>query len=103
VTGAGPLSEERAARFLALIPIANPGRFTLYQELAHLIVADLLRIFLNQPKFESVYWHAGRTVFDRMRKVCQKKMSHLGRTDAVHDVEAKSLLPGFADMRGQRL
>ena len=73
VAGARPLAQERAARFLALIPVASRGQFTLYQKLPYLIVADVLRVFINQPEFKAIYGHAGCTVLDGIRKVCQKK------------------------------
>src|SRR5450759_2591050 len=103
VTGAGPLAHKRAARFLTLIPVAGRGRFAAHPKLADFSVSNILPSIVNQPEVVTVHRHAGCTVLHGIRKVGQKKMPHLGRADAVDDVDTELLLPGFTNMDWQRL
>src|SRR5207253_2528175 len=88
VAGACPFALEGAARLLALVPVAVRRRRPTDAELADLAFRHLAAGIIDQPRLVAWHWHAGRAVADLAGIVAQEDVQHLGRADAIIDVDA---------------
>ena len=89
VAGAGPGALEGAARLLALVPVALGMRGPAHQHLADLAVADLAAGLVDEAQLVAGHGAARGAVAQIARGVGQIDVQHLGRADAVEDVDAE--------------
>ena len=103
VAGVRPLAREGAARLLALVPVALRRARAAHQQLAQLAVGDVRALVVDDAQVVAGHRDAGRAVAQLAGLVRDEDVQHLGRAEAVEDVDAEALLPFRADMLGQRL
>ncbi len=103
VAGARPFAEERRARLLAVVPIHHRAGRSAHLQLAHLAaLGDDVAVVIDQPEVVAGHRLAGGAVFHVAGAVRQEDMQHLGRAEAVEDVDAVALAPAPADLGRQR-
>src|SRR5438094_51438 len=103
VAAAGPRALESALRALALVPVhESAGRPANLQLAQFARPSDRVALVVDQPHLVSRHRLAGRAIPYFARTVGEEDVQHLGRADAVEDLDAGALGPAPADVRWQR-
>ena len=103
VAGARPFAQERRARLLAVVPIHHRAGRAAHLQFAHLAArCDDLAVVVDQADIVARHRLAGGAVFHLAGAVREENVQHLGRAEAVENVDAVALAPAPADIGRQR-
>ena len=92
VAGARPFAEEGGARLLAVVPVHDGAGRPAHLQLAHLAArVDHLAVVVDDAHVVAGHGLAGGAVFHVAGTVGQEDVQHLGRAEAVEDVDAVAL------------
>src|SRR5207248_11385398 len=98
VAGMRPLAREGLPRFRPLVPIAFGRARAPDQQFADLARAELATVLPDDLCIIARHRLAGRSVADLARAIAQANVQHLGRADAVQDVDADDLAPALGNV-----
>src|SRR5262249_31537697 len=102
VTSVGPLTHERATVLRPLIPVAFGGGRPADDELANFAGVKHAAVFADNLCVMAAHGTSGCAVVNLAGPVAQKDVKHLGRADAVKDIDPHLGAPLLADVRRQR-
>src|SRR5207247_4131745 len=104
VAAAGPRALEGVFRAFPLVPVhERAGRPANLQLAQFARPSDHVALVVDQPHLVSRHRLAGAAIPYFARTVGEKDMQHLGRADAVQNLDAGALGPALADVGRQRL
>ena len=103
VAGARPFAQERGARLLAVVPVHDRAGRAADQQLAHLAPLHRQAVIVDELDVVARHRLAGGAVPHVAGAVRQEDVQHLGRADAVENVDAVAFDPALADVLRQRL
>src|SRR5262249_62140945 len=104
VAGAGPFAEEGRARLLSVVPVHDRAGGPAHLQFAHFALRfDDVAIVVDEPHVIAGHRLAGGAVFHLAGAVGDENVQHLGRADAVENVDTETLAEAAADIRRQRL
>src|SRR6267378_2117200 len=98
-----PGADKGRAAFLAVVPVVRRTCRSAHLELADLALPYRSSLLVDQAQLVSGYGLPGRAVAHISRPGADEHVQHLGRTDALQDVDAGSLFPAPAHVGRQRL
>src|SRR6185437_15814282 len=103
VAAARPVAEEGTAALRAIVPVGGGVRrsgdlqFTLHA------AGDRVAGLIDDPQFVTRHRLAGSAIANVVGAIGQVDVQHLGRADAVENVDAEALGPAPRDLFGERL
>ena len=103
VAALGPAALEGFARLGAVPPVHERRRRPLDEEVAGLAVLNAAAVLGAELDVVARHRPAGRAVTHLVRPVGDEDVQHLGRADAVDDVDAEMAPEALADLGRQRL
>ena len=96
-----PRADEGRAAFLAVVPVTGCTRRSAYLELADLAPLYRSPLLVHQAQLVTGHGLAGRSVAHIPRPGADEHVQHLGRTDALQDVDAGPFFPAPAHVGRQ--
>ncbi len=102
IAGIRPLAGKGAAAFDALVPITLAGGRSTHDQFADLAVSGFYAAFVDDPKIVSGHGLAGRAQAHIAGPIADEGLEHLGRANAVKQVDARDCAPALAEMARQR-
>ena len=103
VSRIGPRAHEGALALGALVPVALGGRRPADHKFADLPFAEFAAVLVEDARRVARHRLAGRAVAQVARPIAEKDMQHLGRPDAIEDLDSDDVAPALADVGRQRL
>src|SRR5262245_63984615 len=97
-----PFALEGAASLAALVPVALAGRRSAHDQLADLALAQLAAVLVHDLGVVAGHRLAGRAITHVAGTVAEERLQHLGRADAVENVDADLGAPPLAELGRQR-
>ena len=99
IAAARPLADEGGAALGAVVPVKVGGGRALDQQLAQLALLHFAALLVDQFQLVARHRLAGGAVAEFARPVGKEDVQHLGRADAVEDIDTGLLLEALGDLR----